>query len=93
MVARYKDQPLIRAHDLMVGFGTQTVLDHLSIDLRPGEILGVVGASGAGKSVLLRTIIGLIAKQHGSIEIMGTDLDSASGEDMCAIARRWGILF
>jgi phospholipid/cholesterol/gamma-HCH transport system ATP-binding protein len=93
MIARHKDQALIRAHDLVVGFGTQTVLDHLSIDLRPGEILGVVGASGAGKSVLLRTIIGLIEKQHGSIEIMGKDLDSASEEDIRAIARRWGILF
>jgi len=93
MVARHKDQPLIRAHNLVVGFGMQIVLDHLSIDLRPGEILGVVGASGAGKSVLLRTIIGLIAKQQGSIEIMGTDLDSASEEDIRAIARRWGILF
>lgn len=93
MVGGHRDDPLIRARDLVVGFGTQIVLDHLSIDLRPGEILGVVGASGAGKSVLLRTIIGLIAKQHGSIEIMGTNVDSASEEETRAIARRWGILF
>jgi phospholipid/cholesterol/gamma-HCH transport system ATP-binding protein len=93
MVAGPGDQPLIRARDLFVGFGKQIVLDHLSIDLRPGEILGVVGASGAGKSVLLRTIIGLIAKRRGSIEIMGTNLDSASAEEIRSIARRWGILF
>jgi phospholipid/cholesterol/gamma-HCH transport system ATP-binding protein len=93
MVVGPGDQPLIRARDLVVGFGRQIVLDHLSIDLRPGEILGVVGASGAGKSVLLRTIIGLIAKRQGSIEIMGTDLDRASAEEIRAIARRWGILF
>jgi phospholipid/cholesterol/gamma-HCH transport system ATP-binding protein len=93
MVASHKDQPLIRARDLVVSFGTQIVLDHLSLDLRPGEILGVVGASGAGKSVLLRTIIGLIQKRQGSIEIMGTDLDSAGEAEIRAIARRWGILF
>jgi phospholipid/cholesterol/gamma-HCH transport system ATP-binding protein len=93
MVASPKGQPLIRARNLVVDFGTQIVLDHLSIDLRPGEILGVVGASGAGKSVLLRTIIGLIAKRQGTIEIMGTNLDSASAEQIHAIARRWGILF
>jgi phospholipid/cholesterol/gamma-HCH transport system ATP-binding protein len=51
---------LIRIRDLVVGFGEQTVLDHLSLDVRRGEILGVVGASGSGKSVLLRTVIGLV---------------------------------
>jgi phospholipid/cholesterol/gamma-HCH transport system ATP-binding protein len=87
------DKFVIRARDLVVGFGSQTVLDHLSLNVQPGEILGVVGASGSGKSVLLRTIIGLIPKQHGTIEIMGTDLDSASEEQFRAIARRWGVLF
>ena len=52
--------PAIRVRDLVVGFGEQVVLDHLSLDVRRGEILGLVGASGGGKSVLLRTIIGLI---------------------------------
>ena len=49
----------IRVRDLSVGFGDQIVLDGLSLDVRRGEILGLVGASGGGKSVLLRTIIGL----------------------------------
>ncbi|MGZ5850711.1 MAG: ATP-binding cassette domain-containing protein, partial [Methyloceanibacter sp.] len=53
-------EPVIKVHDLVVGFGDQIVLDHLSLDVRGGEILGVVGGSGAGKSVLLRTIIGLL---------------------------------
>ena len=71
------DQSAIRVRDLMVGFGKQVVLDHLSLDVRRGEILGLVGASGGGKSVLLRTIIGLLAKRSGSIEVIGMDLERA----------------
>ena len=87
------DEMAIRVRDLLVGFGDQIVLDHLSLDVRRGEILGLVGASGGGKSVLLRTIIGLIPKQRGRIEVMGMDLDTAERRDARAIARRWGILF
>jgi len=83
----------IRVRDLMVGFGRQVVLDHLSLDVRRGEILGLVGASGGGKSVLLRTIIGLIAKRSGSIEVLGIDLERANQQETLAIGRRWGILF
>ena len=61
--------------DLVVGFGDHIVLDHLSLDVRRGEILGFVGGSGSGKSVLLRTIIGLLPKRQGSIEVLGVDLD------------------
>ena len=63
-----KDKPVISIKDLVVGFGDQTVLDHLSLDVRKGEILGVVGKSGGGKSVLLRTIIGLLPRREGSID-------------------------
>ena len=77
----------------MVGFGDQTVLDHLSLDVRKGEILGVVGESGGGKSVLLRTIIGLMPKRHGTIEVLGVDLDKATEQERRALERRWGVLF
>ncbi len=87
------EQVVIRVRDLVVGFGDTVVLDHLSLDVRRGEILGIVGASGGGKTVLLRTIIGLIPKRVGSIEIMGIDLDKASADDIRMIGRRWGILF
>jgi phospholipid/cholesterol/gamma-HCH transport system ATP-binding protein len=87
------DEMAIRVFDLVVGFADQIVLDHLSLDVRRGEILGLVGASGGGKSVLLRTIIGLIPKQQGLIEVMGVDLDTAGLRDTRAIERRWGILF
>ena len=71
-------EPVIKVRDLVVGFGDQIVLDHLTLDVRGGEILGVVGASGSGKSVLLRTIIGLLPKRHGSIEVLGVDLEKAN---------------
>src|SRR5215467_2672891 len=87
------DQVVIRARDLVVGFGEQVVLDHLSLDLRRGEILGVVGASGSGKSVLLRTLIGLIPKRGGHIAFTGLGADGEGDMEIRAVARRWGILF
>jgi phospholipid/cholesterol/gamma-HCH transport system ATP-binding protein len=62
------DSIAIRIRDLVVGFGAHTVIDHLSVDVRAGEIIGLVGASGGGKSVLMRTLIGLLPKRYGEIE-------------------------
>src|ERR1700686_320041 len=85
-------QLAIRVHDLVVGFGRHVVIDHLSLDVRKGEILGLVGASGGGKSVLMRTIIGLIPRRSGEIEVMGAAI---GGHDRLSLsaAGRWGILF
>jgi phospholipid/cholesterol/gamma-HCH transport system ATP-binding protein len=58
-----------------------------------GEILGLVGGSGSGKSVLLRTIIGLIPRRQGTIEVLRTRLDGASDADRRSVERRWGVLF
>jgi phospholipid/cholesterol/gamma-HCH transport system ATP-binding protein len=87
------DDVVIRVRDLTVGFEGVPVLDHLSLDVMRGEILGFVGASGAGKSVLMRTIIGLVPKRAGLIEVDGVDLGAASPRALRAIERRWGILF
>lgn len=84
---------VISIQDLVVGFGSQIVLNHLSLDVRRGEILGLVGASGGGKSVLLRAIIGLIPKRHGRIDVVGIDRDTATPEETRALERRWGVLF
>lgn len=86
-------QPVIKVRDLVVGFGDQIVLDHLTLDVTGGEILGVVGASGSGKSVLMRTIIGLLPKRHGSIDVLGVDLQQANEAERRALERRWGVLF
>jgi phospholipid/cholesterol/gamma-HCH transport system ATP-binding protein len=81
----------IRVHDLVVSFGKQVVIDHLSLDVRTGEILGLVGASGGGKSVLMRAIIGLIPRRSGSIEVMGEKIGGIWTTPRAA--SRWGILF
>jgi phospholipid/cholesterol/gamma-HCH transport system ATP-binding protein len=84
----------ISVRDLVVGFGEQIVLDHLALDVRRGEILGVVGASGSGKSVLLRTIIGLLPKRQGRIVVAGRDhADGVTEHGGSPVGRRWGILF
>ena len=84
---------VISVRDLSVGFGDATVLDRASLDVFEGEILGFVGGSGAGKSVLMRTIIGLLPKRNGSIEVLGTDLAAVNNDERRAIERRWGVLF
>jgi phospholipid/cholesterol/gamma-HCH transport system ATP-binding protein len=85
--------PIVRIRDLVAGFGPRNVLDGLSLDVNRGEILGVVGGSGSGKSVLLRTIIGLIPKRAGSIELFGRDVDTLDESELRVIQRRWGVMF
>jgi phospholipid/cholesterol/gamma-HCH transport system ATP-binding protein len=86
-------EPVISVRDLVVGFGAATVLDHVTLDVRRGEILGFVGGSGAGKSVLMRTIIGLLPKRNGTIEVFGKDVAALSDRERRSIERRWGVLF
>lgn len=86
-------EAIIRVRDLVVGFGDTIILNHLDLDVRQGEILGLVGASGSGKSVLLHTLIGLTQKRMGRVEIFGTDVDRIDADELRSIERRWGILF
>jgi phospholipid/cholesterol/gamma-HCH transport system ATP-binding protein len=84
---------VIRVRGLTSGFGKANVLEDLDIDAYRGEILGVVGASGTGKTVLLRTILGLLPKRAGSIEILGVDLETARAGAREAVDRRLGVMF
>ena len=84
---------VIEARGVVAGFGNHIVLDRVDLDVYRGEILGFVGGSGAGKSVLMRTIIGLLPKRAGTIKVFGTDMDDVSDAERQAIERRWGILF
>jgi len=92
-MAHAGNEAVIRVRDLAVGFDAVTVLDRLSLDVFRGEILGFVGGSGAGKSVLMRTIIGLLPRRSGSIEVFGLNLGTAGEKERRATERRWGILF
>jgi phospholipid/cholesterol/gamma-HCH transport system ATP-binding protein len=87
------NEAVISVRDLVVSFGAATVLDRVTLDVFRGEILGFVGGSGAGKSVLMRTIIGLLPKRAGTIEVFGSDLASLDGRERRAVERRWGVLF
>jgi phospholipid/cholesterol/gamma-HCH transport system ATP-binding protein len=72
------EQIAIRVRDLVVGFGDRIVIDRLSLDVRAGEILGMVGASGGGKSVLMRTLIGLLPRRSGTVEFPLSGPDSSA---------------
>ncbi len=80
-------QPVVEVKDLVTRFGKQIVHDHLSLTLHENEILGLVGGSGSGKSVLLRSILGLMPVQEGSVTIKHRE-----GEDDAAY-KNWGVLF
>jgi phospholipid/cholesterol/gamma-HCH transport system ATP-binding protein len=82
-------EAVIRVRDLAAGFNDRLVIDGLNLDVWRGEILGVVGASGTGKSVLTRSIIGLVPKRRGSVEVF----DEATLQEGLAVERRWGVLF
>ena len=83
----------IRVRGLEVGFGEKLVMKGLDLDIHRGEVLGFVGASGAGKSVLTRAILGLLPRRAGSIEVKGRDLDAMTEVERGRVERRWGVLF
>lgn len=91
--AQKERQIVLSVHDLTVGFGSTIVLDNLNLDIYRGEILGFVGASGTGKSVLMRTVLRLLPRRAGSIKILGTDYDEATDEQRVALDTRLGVLF
>ena len=88
-----KSEVVIRGRGITVGFGERTILENLDIDVYRGEILGIVGASGTGKSVLLRTILGLQLKTSGSVEILGQPYDDAEPKIRAEIDQHLGVLF
>ncbi len=87
------DDVVIRVRGLRTQFGPQVVHDNLDLDVRRGEVLGVVGGSGTGKSVLLKEIIGLIRPAAGSIQVFGTDITRLEGDERKRYMQKWGVLF
>lgn len=84
---------VLSVRDVTVAFGSNVVLDKLSLDVFRGEILGFVGASGTGKSVLLRTVLGLTPKRSGTVRLFGADLDQVDDETRVQVDMRLGVLF
>jgi len=88
-----KDNVVIRIRGLVNAFGDRVIHDHIDLDVMRGEVLGVVGGSGTGKSVLLRSIIGLNHPRSGSIQVFGQETGNIDAEDMRGLQLRWGVLF
>jgi phospholipid/cholesterol/gamma-HCH transport system ATP-binding protein len=86
-------EDVIEVRGLVNRFGDQVVHDGLDLDVKRGEILGVVGGSGSGKSVLLRTIVGLHKPDAGSVRVFGKELEALSPRERSKIERRFGVLF
>jgi phospholipid/cholesterol/gamma-HCH transport system ATP-binding protein len=88
-----REAPPIEVRGLISRFGDRTIHDNLDLVVNRGDIVGVVGGSGTGKSVLLNTIIGLRRAEGGSVMIFGQDIRYARRPQWTAINRRWGVLF
>ncbi|MBA9029678.1 phospholipid/cholesterol/gamma-HCH transport system ATP-binding protein [Rhizobium leguminosarum] len=84
---------VLSARDVTVGFGSKVVLDNLNLNIYRGEILGFVGASGTGKSVLMRTVLRLLPRRSGTIKILGQDFDELDEPQRNALDMRLGVLF
>jgi len=83
----------IEVQDLTVRFGRETILDGISISVLPGEVLGVVGAGGVGKTVLLKSIAGLLSPASGAVFIGDKSITESIGRDLFTIRRRMGMVF
>jgi phospholipid/cholesterol/gamma-HCH transport system ATP-binding protein len=87
------EKTVIRIRGLRNAFGDAVIHDGLDLDVRKGEILGVVGGSGTGKSVLMRSIIGLQTPEAGEVDVLGENMIGRDEDEAKNIRRRWGILF
>ena len=90
---RQTGTPIIQIRDLNNSFGKHVVHEHLNMDIYQGEVLGVVGGSGTGKSVLLRSILGLRPPTSGQITVFGQNLNSLQADARSLVERRFGVLF
>lgn len=94
MTDAVKNDVIIKIRGLVNAFGQKPIHDHIDLDVYRGEVLGVVGGSGSGKSVLLRSIIGLIRPREGKVEVFGEPITGdIEGPAMQRLEMRWGVLF
>jgi phospholipid/cholesterol/gamma-HCH transport system ATP-binding protein len=84
---------VVRVRGLCTRFGPQVVLDGLDLEVQGGEVFGIVGGSGAGKSVLLRCILGLLRPERGEIEVLGQDIGRLAERERHDLQARQGVLF
>lgn len=85
--------PAIRVEGLTTAFGPKVIHQDLDFEVRRGEVMGLVGGSGTGKSVLMRTIVGLNRQAAGRVEVLGRDVDRLDDAGRQELRSRWGVLF
>jgi phospholipid/cholesterol/gamma-HCH transport system ATP-binding protein len=90
---RFRGEYPIVIEGLRNSFGDQVIHENLSLKVKRGEILGVVGGSGTGKSVLMRSIIGLQIPDEGHIDVFGRSITDGEPDDVIGVRNRWGVLF
>ena len=83
----------IEVRGIVNRFGDQVVHDGLDVDIRAGEVFGIVGGSGSGKSVLLRTMLGLQKPASGSVRIEGREVTNRPERELHDVKRRYGVMF
>jgi phospholipid/cholesterol/gamma-HCH transport system ATP-binding protein len=88
-----RTQPVVEVRGLKTAFGAEIVHDGLDLSLQADEILGLVGASGSGKSILLRVLLGLLTPDNGEVRIFGEDILAASEEKRRQLTVHWGVVF
>ena len=85
--------PVIVVSDVVNRFGEQVVHDGVSFEVQPGEIFGIVGGSGSGKSVLLKTMLGLRRPDSGTVVLEGRDITAMGEQELREVKRRYGVTF
>lgn len=86
-------ETIIKVTGLRTQFGEQVIHDNLDLEVRRGEVIGVVGGSGTGKSVLLREIVGLQTVTEGHIDVLGTDVTNCGADAQQILRQHWGVMF
>lgn len=86
-------EKVVSARDVAMGFGSRTLFEHVSFDVRRGEIFVILGGSGCGKSTLLKILIGLYPPVAGTVEVLGENLDAAEGAARRALLARLGVMW
>ncbi|HTQ33545.1 MAG TPA: ABC transporter ATP-binding protein [Stellaceae bacterium] len=92
-MAAAKEDIVIRIRDVVNAFGDKIIHDGVDLDVRRGEVMGVVGGSGTGKSVMLRTVVGLNQPRSGRIEVLGRDVLHMTADERHELETHWGVLF
>jgi phospholipid/cholesterol/gamma-HCH transport system ATP-binding protein len=87
------NEPIVSVRNIVTRFGNQLIHDDVSLDVERGEVMGIVGGSGSGKSVLLRVILGLQKPNAGQVLIEGADITAMSDRQLLSVKHRYGVTF